>query len=215
MIVYGSSLSPFVRKVMAFAAEKGLDVELRPNAGASGPDPEFLAASPFRKIPAMRHGDFALADSSAIVAYMEKLKPSPELIPAEPKAHAKAIWFDEYADTVACAAGVPMFFNRIVAPLLGRPQDLAAANRAEKELLPPSLDYLDSVAPAAGRFLVGDGLTLADIAVASPFVNLRHLGIDYASSHPRAAAYVDAILARPSFAKLIQGETAFLAQRAA
>jgi len=215
MIVYGSSLSPYVRKVMAFAAEKGLEVELRPNAGPGGPDPEFLAASPFRKIPALRDGDFTLADSSAIVGYMEKLKPSPELIPSDPRDHARAIWFDEWADTIQCAAGVPIFFNRIVAPLLGRPADPAVADRAEKELLPPALDYLEGVAPAAGDFLVGGRLTLADIAAASPFVNLRHLGIDYASSHPKAGAYVDAVLARPSFAGLIEGETAFLASRPA
>jgi glutathione S-transferase len=29
MILYGSSLSPFVRKVLAFAAEKGIEVELK------------------------------------------------------------------------------------------------------------------------------------------------------------------------------------------
>ena len=28
MIVYGSSISPFVRKVLAFAAEKGIELEL-------------------------------------------------------------------------------------------------------------------------------------------------------------------------------------------
>ena len=32
MIVYGSSLSPFVRKVLAFAAEKGIEVELKPTS---------------------------------------------------------------------------------------------------------------------------------------------------------------------------------------
>ena len=30
MIVYGSSLSPFVRKVLAFGAEKGIELELKP-----------------------------------------------------------------------------------------------------------------------------------------------------------------------------------------
>ena len=30
MIVYGSSLSPFVRKVIAFASEKGIELELKP-----------------------------------------------------------------------------------------------------------------------------------------------------------------------------------------
>ena len=51
MIVYGASLSPFVRKVLAYGAEKGLELEHKP-LGLGSDDPDFLAASPFRKIPA-------------------------------------------------------------------------------------------------------------------------------------------------------------------
>ena len=70
MILYGSSLSPFVRKVLAFAAEKGIALDLQPT-GFPNPTPEFLEASPFRKMPALRDGDYLLADSSAIVHYLE------------------------------------------------------------------------------------------------------------------------------------------------
>src|SRR3546814_14040293 len=69
-----------------------------------------------------------------------------------------------------------MFFNRIVAPkFLGREGDLAAADVAEKDELPKLLAYLEGAIPASG-FLVGDRLTLADLAVASPLMNLRHCG---------------------------------------
>mgnify|MGYP006211470151 CR=1 FL=1 len=64
MIVYGSSLSPFVRKVLAFAAEKGIEVELKA-IGLANREPDFLEASPFGKMPALRDGDFTVADSSA------------------------------------------------------------------------------------------------------------------------------------------------------
>jgi glutathione S-transferase len=88
MILYGSSLSPFVRKVLAFAAEKGIEVELRPTGSAPGqPSEEFIDASPAGKMPALRDGDFTLADSSAIAHYFEALKPEPQLIPSEPQAH--------------------------------------------------------------------------------------------------------------------------------
>ena len=69
MIVYGSSLSPYVRKVLAFAGEKGIEVELRPG-GIPSPSAEFSEASPFRKMPALRDGDYTLADSSAIIHYL-------------------------------------------------------------------------------------------------------------------------------------------------
>lgn len=212
MIVYGSSMSPFVRKVLAFAAEKGIAVESKP-IGLGSDDPEFLQASPFGKIPALRDGDFTVSDSSAIIAYLNALDPEPALIPAEPKARARAIWFDEFSDTLLFACGGKMFFNRVVAPrFLKRDGDLEAAARAEAEELPPLLDYLEKQIPASG-FLVEDRLTLADIAVASPFVNLAHCGADLGERRA-LRDYVEAILARPSFSGWIARETAFLARAA-
>ena len=80
MILYGSSLSPFVRKVLAFAGEKGIEIELKPTGDAPGqPGAEFLAASPLRKMPALVDGDYRLADSSAIIQYLEALHPEPNL----------------------------------------------------------------------------------------------------------------------------------------
>ena len=209
MIVYGSTISPFVRKVHVVAAEKG--IEITPQViNPTQPDPEFLACSPFRKIPAIRDGDFTLSDSTAIVHYMEALKPQPAMIPAEAKARARTVWFEEYADTILVAVGAKMFFNRVVAPrFLGREGDLAVADKAEREELPPVLDYLESVVPEAGGFLVGDGLTLADIAVASPFANFGHMDTDF-SRWPKTAAYTNAILARPSFAGPLEIERRIL-----
>ncbi len=106
-------------------------------------------------------------------------------------------------------------FNRVVAPrFLRREGDLAAAEKAERETLPPLLDYLEGVIPE-GDFLVGDALTLADIAVASPFVNLAHCGVRIdPARYPKVVRFTSAILARPSFAGSIARETAFLASTA-
>ena len=216
MIVYGSSLSPYVRKVLAFAAEKGIELDLQPT-GMPNYLPEYLEASPFRKMPAFRDGDYTLADSSAIIHYLEAKQPEPALIPSEPRARGKVIWFDEFADTILCACGAKMFFNRIVAPrFLGREGDLAAADAAEREELPPILDYLERVVPDADGYLVGNAITLADISVASPFANLAHLDCQIDSTrHARVRAWVDSILSRPSFAPWIERETAILAREPA
>ncbi|MFC3070787.1 glutathione S-transferase family protein [Phenylobacterium soli] len=214
MIIYGSSMSPFVRKTMVFAIEKGIEFELVQAFGPNGP-PEFKAASPFGKIPALKDGDFTLADSTAIITYFDALKPEPNLIPTEPKARAKAIWYEEFADTIVGACVGKVFFNRIVAPrFMGRPGDLAAADEAQAVEFPKLADYLESVVPASG-YLVEDRITLADLAVASPFANLEHAGcaID-AKTHPKAAAYLAGILARPSFAKIIAAEKQALAAMA-
>ena len=216
MIIYGSSLSPYVRKVLAYAAEKGIELELQPT-GMPNYSSEYLEASPFRKMPALRDGDYTLADSSAIIQYLEAKYPEPALIPAEPRARGKVIWFDEFSDTILTSCGAKMFFNRIVAPrFLGREGDLAAADTAEQEELPPILDYLERIVPDAGGYLVGDSITLADISVASPFANLAHLDckID-ATRHGRVRAWVHSILSRPSFAPWVERETAMLAKEPA
>ncbi|MDQ3079848.1 MAG: glutathione S-transferase family protein [Pseudomonadota bacterium] len=214
MILYGSTLSPFVRKVAAFAAEKGVALDLHP-VSIGDPDPGFRAASPLGKMPAIDDDGYTLADSSAICHYLEAKHPEPALIPAGAEARGKTIWYEEFADTVLFACGAAMFFNRVVAPrFLGREGDLAAADKAERETLPPLLDYLEGVIPDSG-FLVGDALTLADLAVASPFANLAHCGVAIdAAQYPKVVRYTATILGRPSFAASIGRETAFLSKTA-
>lgn len=209
MILYGSSLSPFVRKTLAYASEKGIALELKAiNPGAE--DPEFREASPFGRIPGFRDGDFAISNSTAIITYLEAKFPEPPLIPLDPKSRARVIWYEEFADTILVGKLAPIFFNRVVAKLFGREGDLALADKLESEELPPLLDYLEKTVPASG-FLVDDRLTLADLAVASVFVNMSHAKVEIvAERHPKAAAYIETILARPSFAPIIASEKAFL-----
>ena len=133
MIVYGSSFSPFVRKTLAVISEKGLTAEVKP-VRFQDQDPAFRAASPFGKMPGFRDGDFTISDSTAIITYLEALHPEPALLPAEAKARARTIWFEEFGDTILVATMGKVFFNRIVSPtFLGQPGDLALAEMAEKK----------------------------------------------------------------------------------
>jgi glutathione S-transferase len=167
-------------------------------------------------MPALVDGDYRLADSSAIIQYLEALHPEPNLIPTEPRARGRTIWFEEYGDTILMGCGGNIFFNRIVAPrFLGRPGDASVADTAEREELPPILAYLDSVIPDSG-FLVEDRLTLADLAIASPMANLPYMGMSIdRARYPRLADYVAEILSRPTFAPWIEREMAMMAKIAA
>jgi glutathione S-transferase len=205
-----------VRKVLAFAAEKGIELDLQ-STGMPNYSPEYLEASPFKKMPALRDGDYTLPDSSAIVHYLEAKHPEPALIPSDPKLRGKTIWYDEFADTILVSCGAKIFFIRIVAPrFLGKPGDLEAAEQAELNDLPPILDFLEKTVPTGDGYLVGNALTLADLAVASPFANFRHTKTNVdPGRYPRTVAYVDRILARPSLAQWVERETAMLAREPA
>jgi len=210
MKVYGALLSPFVRKVCVAAAEKGIDYELVMSSPGN-PDPDFVAASPFGKIPAIKDGDFTLADSTAIVTYMETKQPEPALLPSGAQARGKAMWFDEFADTIYAASGLKVVFNRLVAPkLLKLPYDEAVAVQGEAEL-PRILDYLETAAPAEG-WLVGE-FTLGDIAVASMLRTMTYVGHGPdPASYPKTAAWYERVRARPGW-QAVAAQEAPVAER--
>ena len=203
MIVYGALLSPFVRKVCVALEEKGMAYQMAA-ASPGGEDPDFLEASPFGKIPAIKDGDFTLADSTAIVTYLEAKQPSPALLPAEAQARGKAMWFDEFADTVFATSGLKILFNRLVAPkLLKLPFDEAVALQGEAEL-PRLWNYLESVAPADG-WLAGE-FSLGDIAVASAMRSLSYVGHGANPAYPRTFAWYNRVVARPAWQTIARAE---------
>jgi len=209
--VYGINLSPFVRKVRTALAEKGMKYDLDPvipfNAGA-----DFKKISPLGKIPAYRDGERTLCDSSVICAYIDRTNPNPPLYPSDPYEHARAMWFEEYADGgLVAVIGPKIFFQKVVNPLFFKQKtDEAMVKKALEEELPPMLDYLESQLGDSG-FIVGKQFSIGDIGLASPFVNLRHAGFGVdAQRWPKLAKYVAGIHARPSFKALIEEEAAGL-----
>lgn len=203
MIVYGTPVSPFVRKVLSYLIERGLDYELVA-VGIADPNPDYAAVSPFRKMPAIKDGDFGTSDSSAILTYLEAKYPGSTLTPDSAEDKARVAWFDEFADTMLTASGGKIFFNRVVAPkFIGREGDEAAAKLGEAEM-PGLYAYLESVLGSNGdgpAYLVAGMFTIADISVATALGNLRPMGFGPdVAAYPKTAAYLDSIYARPSIA---------------
>lgn len=209
MKIYGFPLSPFVRKVVVAAREKGLDYELVP-ANPSQPSDEFLKVSPFSKIPALSDGDFCLADSTAIVTYLEAKHPEPPLLPAEPRARGRAIWFEEVNDTVLIPGGAPIVVNRFLRPkIFGTEGDEEAAKAAEQAILKP-LDYIEGELDADG-WLDGE-FSIGDVSVACTIKTLGYAGwsID-AGRHPKLAAWHARVSERAAWQQAAEEEAAVFA----
>ncbi len=198
--IIGSYASPYVRKVMACIHLKGLDYEIDPITAFFGND-EFERLSPLRRIPVMIHGDLALSDSSVICAYLDEAWPKPPLMPVDPRARAKARWFEEYADTRLGDVFIwGLFYQKLVRPMIwNEPGDESRMERTLAEDLPREMDYLEQQLPASG-FLFGETIGLADIAIATFFRNGADAGFEPDSRRwPIVASYVDRALAQPCF----------------
>jgi glutathione S-transferase len=212
--LYGAHPSPFVRKVRIVLAEKGLPYTSEPVLHHLFP-PSFdrvsLEISPLGKIPAYRDDDVALADSSVICAYLERIAPDPPLYPADPRDYARALWFEEYGDSgLAPVLTMKLFATKVILPrFFGQPADDAAIGYVVEHELPPLFDYLEGQIHCEDA-LVGRHFSIGDIGIATQFVNFhQYAGLDVdAARWPRLARYIERIHSRPSFKAVIEEERA-------
>ena len=156
--VYGASLSPFVRKVRVFLAEKGLDYTLEQVNIFPAPD-WFVEISPLKRIPVLRDEsdgqNVTFPDSSVICAYLEKKEGGPALYPADPRDYGRALWLEEYCDSeMAATAGMGVFRPIVVNKLMGKEPDRETADKTVAEKLPRFFDYLEK--ELTGRHLHRD-----------------------------------------------------------
>lgn len=213
LIVYGVTLSPYVRKVCVLLQEKGLEYQMV-EATPFQPTPEFLAASPLKKMPAFRDTSIpepnTLADSTVICDYIETKFPEHPLYPKDPYLRARALWFEEYADTIlGKCIGAGLFYERVVKKLFGKECDEAICQKTLQEELPGMFDYLEKEL-GTNTYFVGNTFTIADISVATLLANFMHVEKFDSARWPRLAAFLDRVHTRPSFAALIEKEKAVL-----
>ncbi len=211
--LYGVSLSPFVRKVRAVLALKGIEYRLEAvMPGAM--DDAFRQKSPLAKVPVWEEDGFTLPDSSVICAYLDRRVPDPPLYPDDARAYGRVLFWEEYGDTLLVQSATPPFFQRIVnARVFKLPSDEELVRRHVEEVLPPVQDQLEALFVASG---IADptAITVAELAIWSPFVNLEHADLPLdAGRWPKLAEFLDAMNAHPVLASLLEEERASLASR--
>ncbi len=211
--LYGAHISPYVRKVRAALAYKGLEYEHIFVAPKMGDQPEeFKANSPLGKIPLLRDGNNYIPDSSVICAWLDRQYPDKPLLPADNVDAVKSLWFEEYADsTMTTVMGGHLFAEVVMAKLLFKREPIQSdIDKAINEEIPAIFDYLET--QIAGNYLLASGFSLGDIAVGSISVALVHSNYKCdAARWPKTAAYLMRLHEGEIFAPLIADEKALLA----
>ena len=200
--VIGSPVSPFVRKVLAVCALKGIEVEIDPIV-AFFANEAFEKISPVRRIPVYRDERVTLCDSSVICQYLEDRYPSPSVYPADVAARAQARWLEEFADTRMSDVCIWRIFNAaVISPAIwNRPRDKDAIQRVVTSEYPPVMDYLELKLPHEGCFF--GALSIADIAVEAIFPNLAWARVEPDPARwPKVAAWLARLRAAEPFAAL-------------
>ena len=213
--IHGVPLSVHTRKVIVAARLKGFAHEVVPVAPVvpGSTPPNWRDLSPLGLIPAIEHGDYRLADSMAIVLYLERLRPEPALVPRDPRQMGEALAIDAWAGTALFRRVVhPLFHNQVVRPKIRKEVcDQNAIDEALGVAVPEAFDWLE--ARGSNAFLVGGALTVADIAVVSNLITWSYLGhrLD-PKRYPRLDAYFRGHVRSPALAAVIERERPFVEQ---
>jgi glutathione S-transferase len=214
MKIYGVPLSVHTRKVIVAARLKEVpfDLQVVIPVVPGNPPPDWQEISPTGLIPAIDDAGFRLADSTAIVQYMERKHPTPALLPADDKELGAALFLDAWAGSALFRNVVhPIFHNQVVNPNIRKiPADQAAIDSAMNKAAPEAFSYLES--RVSDAFLVGGKLSIADLAVVSNLIVFHYLGRRIDDRFPKLQTYFKRHLDSPVLIAALSEETPYVDQ---
>lgn len=188
-------ISPYVFSCFVALHEKALPFETRALSLGDGEQHRmpFRDRSVTARVPALEHGDFMVAESSAILEYLEDAFPPPSharLLPEAPRERARARqvmgWLR--SDLGALREERPtttMFYERTTAT----PKLSPTAQQAADKLVRVTELLLGERSAAPDAFSIAD----AELAFA-----LMRLGLNGDPLPPKVRAFADAVWARPA-----------------
>ncbi len=199
MKLYYSTASPFVRKVLVCAYERGLDGQIEQVATKvvpTEPNRDYAKVAPLMKLPSLERDDgLVLFDSVVICEYLDSLGTGPRLFPLEGDARWRALRMHALADGILEAAVLTRYETVV------RPEPLRWKAWIDGQLLKvdQSLDFLE----AHVRDL--EGLTIGTVSVgcALGYLDFRYADRNWRGGRPKLAAWWETGSRRPSFEKTV------------
>jgi maleylacetoacetate isomerase len=130
--------------------------------------PEYLELNPNKLVPVFRDGDTTIAQSIAIIDYLDDIQPQPLLVPRRGEARLRVL---EIALTIAC--DLHPLNNMRIQKYLSGPMGLSDAKKEEwvNHWLTTGFDAVERMLPEKEGWAIGDGPTLADCCIVPQVAN--------------------------------------------
>ncbi|XP_017074600.2 probable maleylacetoacetate isomerase 1 [Drosophila eugracilis] len=169
---WASSCSWRVRIALAI---KGIDYEVKPTSLVKTDNKhvytdEFRKVNPMQKVPALEIDGHTLCDSVAIMHYLDETRPEVPLLPQDSVKRAKV---REIVELIC--SGIQPLQNIAVQNHLGKDEGLKWA----QHWISYGFRGLETVlSQSAGKFSVGNELTMADLCLVPQVRNARRYKVD-------------------------------------
>jgi glutathione S-transferase len=205
LVLWGVGTSRTLRAHWALR-ELGLDYECRPILPRSGETKtlEFTKLNPRQKIPLLQDGDFTIAESPAIAAYLSNVYGTPEnrLIPSDPREQASWLEWCFYAATELDATS--LYVMRRHGDLRHVYGDSPVALESAAGYFATQLRHAERALQDGRPFLVGGRFTTADILLTTCLT----WAVDYRVPVTAAClAYTKRITSRPAYRTSVAANT--------
>lgn len=200
LILYAHPFSSYSWKAQIALDEKGIDYDYR-SVDPEYPDhgEQLRALWPVGKFPLLVDGDRTLFETSIIIEYLDRVRPEPRLIPADPDAALRVRQMDRVFDLHVMAVMQEIVNDRIRGPEGHAPMIVDKARAA----LDTIYRWLDTQL-AGGGWATLDGFTLADCA-AAPSLFYADWVHEIPAELTNLRGYRARLLARPSVARAVDG----------
>lgn len=195
MKLFYSPASPFVRKVMACAIERGIEgqIELVPSNPHVSP-PDLVASAPLSKVPCLLTDDgVAFFDSPVICEYLDSVGDALPLFPDHGALRWRALKLQALGDGLMDAAVLRRMES-------GRPEEAArdAVMARQKAAVDRSLAALEAEPPA--KHVDVGSIT---VACALGYLDFRFAHEPWRGSCPALTAWFEAFAAEPGIARTV------------
>lgn len=196
--IFGATFSSYVWSARMALHEKGVSYDLVPNMPNT---PDQLAVHPFGRVPALRHGDFLVYESPAILEYInEAFGSSDKLMPADSQERARMRqWMSVLPSYLYPPIVGRVVIQRVFVQANGGAvdeNDIAAAVAQGHERL-----GIINAALGEKQWLAGGDLSLADLLYAPVIFYASAVpdGEKLLAGHDHLKEWLDRMKSRPSF----------------
>jgi len=184
MTLFSGSTCPRCHRCRIVLFEKGMDFHVE-YVDSQGKAEDLAVINPYNDLPVLVDRDLKLYEANIINEYIDDRFPHPQLMPSDPGMRARArLMLLEFERDLFCHV------DALEAD--------AAAQPAAREAVAAGLAQLTPVF-SRGRFLLGDELSMLDIAMASLLWRLPRYGIDLGRDAAPLDTYLSRLFDRPAF----------------